>query len=414
MAADKWYQNLTGGINQATNPFLVDNNESPFLLNCMLDQTGTWATRRGTALKGARIGTSDGMWGLMALHQDDGTKKLFSVTDRDLYVLNEGTSSWGSAIDTDEWPATTRVDGVKFLNRLYIGSEDGATPLAYTTGGAITDITPTIGGSKLAVCKNILAVGGNSIKRNIIFYTNAFTDTFHKATGTCAANADVAGANTVTATTEIFTPDMIGSVLYNTTDGAMNVITGWTSGTVVTTDTATSTWDNDTVYVLKNNFKLDGSCTGNITFKENFVSWDEDKIYMWDPIGEWSSELEGFGCSNYRTVAIGGGYLFWMNREGIYKWDGSSRPEDISKKLKDKINGLGVWDTIDMSKLAEFAAGVDNIQDKYYLSVSDMATVSGAPSSALTNIVLIYDIQKEAWTVEQYPNQPVVYRLCGD
>jgi hypothetical protein len=128
---------------------------------------------------------------------------------------------------------------------MYLGSADGATALAYTTGTTITDVTPKIGGHILAVNKSMLAVGGNSIMPNVIFYTQPNTDTFYDATGTCAANADSAGANTVTTTTEIFEAYHEGAAyIYNTTDGEIHLIIGFTDGDTVTTDGSTSGWDN--------------------------------------------------------------------------------------------------------------------------------------------------------------------------
>lgn len=410
-----WFQGLTEGMDQATDPSL--SKGSPLLKNVTLDQVGNWATRKGSTKLGNTVTSSDRSWGLFALNQLDGTRKLMMVTQRDLYALNEGTASWGSPVASDNWPADKRVDGVNFLNRLYLGSENGTTALAYTTGSSLTNVTPAIGGGILAVNKDMLAVAGNNIKKNVIFFTDPFTQTFHSATGTCAANADVAGANSITATSSIFEADMEGSILYNSTDGAMNLITNWVSATVVETDASTATWDNDTIYVLQNNFKIDGACTGMVAYGENFISWDEDNMYMWDPTVQpngWSTKVTNAGCVNHRTAKVVDGSVIYVNREGVWLWGGQGKPIDITPKIRDKINGYGLWDLISTSNWSQLAAGVRASEGKYVLSVGDLSTVSGAPASAQANTVFVFDTKKGSWHTESYPDEPMVFETFID
>ncbi len=401
-----WYQNLTGGMNQATNFALVENNESELLQNVTLDKAGVWATRKGTSLLGNVTAGGDEIWGLFTLDLANGTHTFFRVNNRDLEKF-DGTDTW-AATDTDEWTANSKVNGVNFKDRLYLGCADGTTPLAWVVAaGTLTDIVPTIGGSCLVVNKSILAVGGNAIKPNIIFYSDPYTDTFYSVTGTCAANADVAGANTITATASIFEPDMVGAVLYNSTDGAMNYITGWTSETVVTTDTATATWDNDTIYILQNNFTQDGKCTGVASFQENFVSFDEDNMYVWDPTSNYSRKIPGFGCVNDRTVQVVNGYLIWANRDGVFLWSGSGLPINIKGKITDPVDGFGLWDLINDSNWSMLCAGADDT--KYYLSVGTLSTVAGAPATAMANSEFVFDTSSNTWTPNSRDSIPYVY-----
>jgi len=401
-----WYQNLSGGINQSTDHRLLENNETPLLKNIILDRIGNWSGRKGTDLLGSVTAGSDRVWGLGTYDKSDGTHTFYRVVNRDLEEFN-GTDTW-SVEDTDEWTASKKVNMVNFLDRLYLGCEDGTTPLAYTTGGAITDIVPTIGGHHLAVNKSILAVGGNNIKPNVLFFTKPNTDIFYDATGTCAANADVAGTNTVTTTTAIFEAYHEGAAyLYNSTEGVLRFITGFTSGTVVTTDGDTSTWDNDTVYVLIDYFTQDGKVTGITSFNEKFISFDEDNMYQWDPASTWSYKLPGFGCVNERTIQDVSGNLIWVDREAVYLYDGSSRPIDISGKIKDGVDGFGLFDLINPANFGQLAAGTSD--GKYYLSVGDLSTLSGAPASAITNAEFVFDMATGAWTLNSRDDEPVVY-----
>lgn len=402
----KWFQNLSGGMNQATDSQLVENNEPTLLVNTSLDKLGCWASRKGTDLLGSVTAGSDRVWGLGTYDKSDGTHTFFRICSRDLEKF-DGSTTW-TAVDTDEWPATTKVNMVNFLDRMYLGSADGATALAYTVGTTITDVAPTIGGHLLAVNKATLAVGGNSIKPNVIFYTKPNTDTFYDATGTCAADADVAGANTVTATTGIFEAYHEGAAyLYNSTDGVLRFITGFTSSTVVTTDGDTSGWNNDTIYVLLNYFTQDGETTGITSYNEKFISFDEDNMYQWDPSSTWSYKLPGFGCVNERTIQEVSGNLIWVDREGIFFYNGSGRPIDISKKIKDSVNGYGLFDLINPANYGQLAAG--SFDGKYYLSVGDLSTLSGAPASALANAEFVFDVTAGTWEVYTRDDEPVVY-----
>ena len=394
-------------MNQTTDPKLLENNESPLLKNIVLDRIGNWSVRKGTDLLGSVTAGAERVWGLGTYDKSDGTHTFFRIANRDLEKLTEGTSTW-AVVDEDEWTASKKVNTVNFLDRMYLGCEDGTTALAYTVGTTITDVTPTIGGHHLAVCKGRIAVGGNNIKPNIVFYTLPFSDTFYDATGTCAANADVAGANTVTATTSIFEAYHEGAAyLYNSTEGVIRLITKFTSGTVVTTDGDTSSWDNDTIYVLIDYFVMDGKCTGLASYQDTLIGFDEDNMYKWDPSSTWSVKLPGFGCVNDRTIQEVGGNLVWVNREAVYLYDGTNRPIDISRKIKDPVDGYGLFDLIASANWGQLAAG--SYDGKYYLSVGDLSTLSGAPASAVTNAEFVFDIATGAWSLNSRDDEPMVY-----
>ena len=96
----KWFQGLVSGMDQVTDPSLVENNESPLLNNVTLDQPGNWNSRKGTLLLGDTTLTSERVWGLMSLVHTDGIRVLFQVTAEDLYSFDESGATWGSADDT--------------------------------------------------------------------------------------------------------------------------------------------------------------------------------------------------------------------------------------------------------------------------------------------------------------------------
>ena len=406
-----WIQKLDEAINQAIDPALAGNSESSLLKNISLDQVGNWCSRRGTDKLGSTTAGSERVWGLHTYDSTAGVHSFLRVANRDLELFN-GTDTW-SIVDTDEFTASRKVNFVNFLNRAYCGQQfvtgDTSKGIGYTTGGAVTTVSPKIVGHHLAVNQDVLAVGGNDLKPNIIFYSDAFTDNFYSATGTCAANADTNGANTVVTTASVFEADMIGGIVYNTTEGVMNYISGWTNAAVpyITTDAATSTWDNDTVYVLQNTFKQDGACTGIVAYQENFVSFDEDNMYIWDPLSEYRRKIPGFGCVNERTVCVVNASLVWVNREGIMMWNGDGLPMCISKKITDDIDGHGIWNLVNPANYGQLAAGT--FRGKYYLSVGDLQTLSGAPASAIGNVEIVVDLDRGTTTLNSRDDEPVCY-----
>jgi hypothetical protein len=397
-----WNKGLISGMNQSTNPAIVADNEANFLKNIVTDTLGCWSTRKGSLKIGASIASDEG-WGLFNYNKTNGTHRLLAITDRDLWLYTEATATWAT-IDTDEWPIDTRVSGINFRNRFYFGSADGDTALKYTAGGAVTAVVPTIGGNKLGLVKSVLAVGGNSIKPNVVFYTDPFTHNFFSATDT--ASASTSGTSLVATTAGTFVPDMIGAIVYNTTDGAMVMITKYTDDTHVTVDASMSNdWDNDTIYILQNNFKLDQACTGIVGYQENFIMFDEDKMYKFDPLSNQSQDIGSYGCVNHRTIRIVNGYLIWVNRQGVWLWNGTDMPQDITPKIRDKVNGYGIWDLVDPANFGMMCAGVKESEGKYYLSVGTLTIKIGALATGLRNVVLEFDVKKNAWAVRTYPDE---------
>jgi len=411
-----WIQKLEDGMNQAVDPALAGNSESPLLKNITLDQVGNWCNRCGTAKLGSTTAGTERVWGLGTYESTTGTHTFFRVDNRDLEKY-DGSTNW-DIVDTDQFTASRRVNFCNFLNRMYCGQEfvtaDTPMALGYTTGTTVTSVVPTLTGHMLAVNQDVLAVGGNNLKPNIIFYSDAFTDNFYSATGTCSANADSNGANTVVTTASVFEADMVGGIIYNTTLSEMNYIKSWTNATVpyLTTDAATATWDDDTVYVLQNTFKQDGKVTGITAYQENFVSFDEDNMYVWDPLSEYRRKIPNAGCVNDRTIQIVNSSLVWVNREGIMLWNGQGLPTCISKKITDDVDKYGIWNLINQGNWGQLASGT--FRGKYYLSVGDLTTLAGAPASAITNAEIVIDLDRGTCVLNSRDDEPVCYSTFID
>lgn len=406
----KWFQNLTGGINNAVDSPLASNNQSPHLKNITLRKLGNWMTRKGTALYQNRIGTSTGIYGLFdyeSFSTSTGvvTHRMGCVYNRSLYMADNGETSWGTAVAATAFPASTFVRAIDHMNRAYLATDDGSTALKYWDGTTLTTTSPAIPGGIVAANKHILALAGANKVKNMIFYTTPYTDKFYTATFTVSSSST---STTLVAPSGTFTADMVGAEVFNATDGAFATIIEWGSSTTVTLNTSIGdTWDGDTAYVIQNVYRLGGTVNSMVGFKENFVSWDEDTMYVWDPVSIYESKFPDFGCAGQDTVQSIDGKLFWLDHGGIYMWDGSSsNPQEISSILKDKENGFGVWDLLNTANFDTACSGKDEVQGRYYLSVGDLQTVTGAPASGVTNAVLVYDISMGEWELYSYNRKP--------
>jgi hypothetical protein len=79
---------------------------------------------------------------------------------------------------------------------------------------------------------------------------------FYNATGTVDASST---ASALVTTLGIFTNEMVGYTIYNSTDSESRTITAYTSATEVTVDSdIDDDWDGDTVYILGTKFGLGG------------------------------------------------------------------------------------------------------------------------------------------------------------
>lgn len=411
MSKKQWFQNLTGGINQSVDSNLADNNQTTFLKNITLGKVGNWMTRKGTSLFCNRVNTSDEVWGLFSYDSYSNTTGVVThqmgmVTDRDLYLSNV-TDTTFVQVASDKWTSNKRVRGINFLNSIYLGCDDFTTPVSYSIGGTTTNITPGIPGGYLATNKHILAIGGNAYLKNTIFFSDAYTSNFSSANFTVDAAST---AKTLVGPAGTFKADTVGSIVFNITDLKMAKIISWTSATTVVLDTTIGdTWDGDTVYILSNIYEHTTPVTAIIGYGDGFVSFDEDTMAVWNPFSKASDKLPGAGCVNHDTLKSLGGNLIWVNRSGVYLWSGTGRPQDISKYLKDTEDGFGIWDLLTTANFETMSAGVDESNGYYYLSIGDLQTITGAPASAITNAVLIFDINKGEWEFCSYNREPFCF-----
>lgn len=82
-----------------------------------------------------------------------------------------------------------------------------------------------------------------------------------------------------------------------------------------------------------------GILTGLVEFADQMVLFYEADMYgVTDTEQDQASIysiISGIGCVAPESICINHGYLMWLSRNGIYRWDGINPPERVSKHLLD-------------------------------------------------------------------------------
>jgi hypothetical protein len=399
--AVQWNNNLSDGINQYSDPGLVAPSQFELLVNVSQSQLGSIAHRPGTELYNDLIAAAGLVQGLHMFMKEDGTFYFHKVSGGGLYVGNEGTDTWTSQ-ETSLVDAASKVEFTNFIGRHYFIGEGSTEYLRYATET------------------------GNSTQVTI-------------ASGTAASSST---GSTLVATTEIFTPGVVGLTIHNTTEGTTRVITGYTassSGTTVTVDSAINdTWDGDTIKIygegkfLASNgpymmfagasnrkaywtnvgsdtvttsdfYETQAPHTGLVSFGNGrpFVLFTEISYVVIDPARNYFNEVFDFGCSSHRSIKSVRGYLVWASRVAkafLMMGPNDSIPQVISKPITNDLTLDAIVNKIAGSAWGNMAGGV--IGDRYICSIGNLSsTVKG---QTLDDCVVDIDLSQQAWKVHTY------------
>lgn len=115
-------------------------------------------------------------------------------------------------------------------------------------------------------------------------------------------------------------------------------------------------------------------------------------MYRWNGGATDPDLVVDVGCSSQESIASRNGRTYFFNPFGVYVTTGGF-PELISKPIQRWI------DAIAGSYLDDVAGVCDD--DHYYCSIGDV-TVDG---ESFNNVVLVYEISSQTWTVRTYPEQ---------
>jgi len=399
---------LSGSINHRS-PGLLENNQFELLLNTSQAQVGNTAHRLGSQLFLNAISTgSNPIRGLGEFIKSDNTTFLHTVCQGTLYVNGVGT--WTSQA-ASEWNTSSEIDMDNYIGRHYMASSTALEWLRYFT---------ETGASIFAKVWFPLAATGAG--RN---------------TATVDASST---ASTLVTTESIFTAEMVGMTIFNTTDTTSNIITAYTSGTTVTVGTAiNNTWDGDTVemridgkYLAVNGaymllggnsvyprrvyysqvaqgdfavstdyFESSQSITGVTSFGNGrpFVAFSNNTYLVLDPQSVYVNEVTDYGCTSNKSIVNIKGNIIWLGQGGFYMLSpNQSYPTDISLVIKNDQTHDDLFYAITQSNFILAAAG--GLDERYFCALQDLSI--NVRGQDIDSCVLEFDASQNNWKIHSY------------
>src|SRR3990167_6388925 len=155
------------------------------------------------------------------------------------------------------------------------------------------------------------------------------------------------------------------------------------------------TWDTTNDWLDLN--PSDGmNITGLANTGSLILIFKERAIYRWNGHATDANLIVDIGTTSQESIAVRNGQVFFFNPYGVYITNGGY-PMRISKPIHRWIEAIS-------PSYYDDVAGVCD-EDHYYCSIGDV-TVNGV---AYTNVVLVYTMSTQTWSVRSYTEQPRVF-----
>lgn len=337
---------LTGSMNQSLNPFLMSDEDFLYLQNVTHDEIGTIGKDGGYSIVGDTR-TAPGKGDLLCSYRPyTGSEVPMVVENGELYKY---VSGW-SQISTPGLTADARCSAVTFRNKLYIAN--ATDDLRYTAGTTVTTVNTdngdsTIRGKYLAVVQDKLVLANLTQvhSANQLVFSLEGTHVFYDS-------ADTQGHET-----------------YATTDRIVTV---------------------------------DEAITGVAPFQGLLMIFTANSVHYWNPQNNEVKLLCAFGTDSHWSIKELNGFLYFANRDGVYRINGETLPELISIPITNwAINSL--WRLVDGSNWSTISA--EAFEGKYYLAVGDLTAALPGDDAAKEDVVIVYDSYRDAWSF--LDNHPV-------
>lgn len=352
-----WIDNLQG-ISQRQDPDKIPSNSSPLLLNISMTKPGTWVSRPGNALLGTEQ-SGVGVQGLHAYKKLDGTYKLHAVRSQDLDEYDDGSDSWGTGIDNNDFNSGTKVQSMNFLNRLYHISPSDY--LRYETGGATTTVgtgDDRIQGNSIAVAQNVLYIGGRTGYEDRVYYSE-YDDSGNMPT----------------------------HQLWKTSQGTLASSTLWftTGGLPV---------------------------KGLVSYNELLYAFNAEACYSFDQRYAVNSsgvrKMFDIGLANPRAICICNGFLVWMSPEKkLWAWGGAGIPVPLSWDLEDDTRAEAIINLIDSDELSNVCLGSNGNQ--FWVSIGNITYRNTTYANAVIRGLANQDFSYVLWGLDTLPVRPMIY-----
>ena len=364
---------LLGSMKQSVSPFLMDDKEFTYLKDISFDEVGSISKDGGFSQLGADLDSS-GTGDLLHLYMDStGAFTELAVTNGKLFKyvggvwteithLNQSDSQFVEVADVN---AGSGVAGSSSTRGIYVAGEgsiftagekctavnrggrtyitNSLDGLRYTDGTTVTMINDDNGGAEirgkyLAVLddKIFLANISGTHKSSDVVYTMENSDTFY--------NPNAEGFDTYVTTSQLFSA-------------------------------------NDAI-------------TGMVAFQGNIIFFTESEMNLFNPLTLEVSVIGRIGCSSHESIREINGILYWVNRDGVFRFNGKDTPELISIPITNWATN-SLWRLIDGSVWNSIPAV--SFEGKYMFYVGNLTGTLPGDESVLSDVVIVYDTYRDVW-----------------
>lgn len=383
-------KDFSGGLNTEGQNFFMEDNEAVECRNVTFDKQGAIIKRNGyEALLDNPIGT-DPITGLYIFHEKNGDRHLISTAGTGIYEVNESTATYETL--EDGLANNTYYSFTTFLDKCFIAN--GEDDLRIYDGTEMDSNPNAPKGKYIISNNNKLYVAGNEVEPNRLYYTVIDDNGLLEWWETSNQNGESFTANHDNWVYLNNSPIQYNSEYIAGYERGIDYEMDYKEGRIKTLSTGSMT--DAQGYSIDYSYKdgldhyidvnsNDGDMITAITRQQgNIVIFKSSSIYTLYGSDQRNYQLKNvqpnIGCISPQSVVNIFNYLYFLYRDGIYTFDGSS-VDLISGKIDEKINEIA-----DPSKVS--GAWYDH---KYYLSYPK-------DGSTQNDRILVYNLMHESWS----------------
>ena len=383
-------KDFSGGLNTEGQNFFMEDNEAVECRNVTFDKQGAIIKRSGyQSVLDSEI-DSNSIKGLYIYHEKNGVRHMIATSGESIYEIDESSGTYSAlenGLSPNEYFSFTTL-----LDKCFMTNE--VDNLRVYDGDSI-DVNPNAPNGKFIIANNNkLYIAGDSENPNRLYYTVIDDNGLLEWWETSNQNGESFTSNHDSWVELNNSPIQYNSEYIAGYERGEDYEVDYTGGRIKTLSTGAmsdaqgysidySYKDGLTHYIDVNS--NDGDTITALTRQQgNIVIFKSNSIYTLYGSDQNTYQLKNvqpnIGCIAPHSVVNIYNYLYFLYRDGIYSFDGSS-VELMSKKIGSKINEIA-----DPSKVS--GAWYDH---KYYLSYPKDGSTSN-------NRMLVYNLIHESWS----------------
>jgi hypothetical protein len=344
----------------------MNDNEFTYLRNVSYDEIGSISKDGGYTQLGADLDTSGAIDLLHDYVDSDGQHYLLAISNGKIYKYDSG--SWTEITQFNDWVTDSEADA---------DTESSSERVLYLEGDG--DLF-TADSKSSAVNRNGTAYIINELDG--LWYTDGNSMTSAKGDN---GGSEVLAKYITVVNGELYIANCSG------VHSANNVLYTMGGGQ---TCYVPSEEGHDTYATTNNIITVNDAITGITGFQGTVIFFTEEAMYLFNPQNAEVMEIASIGCVDHNSIQEINGVLYWINRDGIYRFNGENIPELISLPI---VN----WATNSLWRLIDGGNWGDNpavsFEGKYMVYIGDMSGTMPGDTGALSDIVLVYDTYRDVW-----------------